>query len=117
MLKRITIIAAVFAGVVAAVPAHGLDYYLKRDLGVQGLYHRCLYSDGNVYTYNATELCPLSIHLDEPPMSNGRDQKMTGFLDGEYRDGLTKVCVYTVLGAKRAVRMSSVAIRPPTYSF
>ena len=38
--------------------------------------------------------------------------KGTGFLAGEYLDGMTKVCVYDVMGEKKAIRLNSTSLCP-----
>lgn len=87
-------------------------YYLQQDLGVQGLVHLCRYSNGKVYSFNATELCPVSIEDSAQGFGQGQ-----GFLQGEYRDGMTKVCVYDVLGERKAVRLPNTTLCPlnPTF--
>lgn len=93
-----------------------MTYFLTNDLGISGLQHYCEYSDGNTYSVNSTQLCPMSVNIDgfqSPPGSPG----MTGFKSGEYRDGMTKVCVYNVLGNDRFLRVDGTDICPLTYAF
>ncbi|MBS0168639.1 MAG: hypothetical protein JSR29_21390 [Nitrospira sp.] len=87
-------------------------YYLQQDLGVQGLVHLCKYSNGKVYTVNAINLCPLSIEDSAQGFGQGQ-----GFLQGEYQDGMTKVCVYDVMGENKAIRLPSTLLCPlnPTF--
>lgn len=86
--------------------------FLKRDLGVQGLMRHCQYSNGEVYTVNAVDLCSQSV--DGPTFSpNGK----TGFLQREYEEGMTKVCVYEVLGDEHGVRQNGVSLCAPTHRF
>lgn len=99
----------------AATPAWSLDYYLSRDLGVHGLFHLCVYSNGKVYSFNATQLCPLQVSDDGPATPPGGS--ITGFKVGEYQDGMTKVCVYNALGNLRAVRIGSADLCPLSYNF
>lgn len=109
------IFAAASVGLLVSSPAFSLDYYLSQDLGVHGLYHLCEYSNGRVYSFNATDLCPLQVSDDAPPPSMSMGQM--GFYAGEYQDGMTKVCVYNVMGTKEAIRISSVGLCPQTYNF
>ena len=97
----------VFVAWMIPIPSFAWTYYLQQDLGVQGLVHLCRYSNGKVYSFNATELCPLSI--EDSAQSFGQGQ---GFLQGEYQDGMTKVCVYDVLGDRRAIRLPSTSLCP-----
>lgn len=97
------------------VPASALNYYLSSDLGVHGLFHLCQYSDGNVYSFNATQLCPLQISDNGPPTAASGSS--TGYKAGEYVDGMTKVCVYNVLGTLKSIRIGAVELCPQTYNF
>ena len=111
-----SVVAVLCIGI--ADPCRANTLFLSQDLGVHGLYHLCKYSNGQVYSYNATDLCPLSIEDDNPEMSNpSASGGETGFYSGEYQDGMTKVCVYNVLGYNESIRVSSVAICPQTYKF
>ena len=87
--------------------ALGWTYHLQADLGVRGLMRYCKYSNGKIYTVNATELCPISIEDSAPGFGRGQ-----GFLQGEYQDGMTKVCIYDVLGERRALRLPSTSLCP-----
>jgi hypothetical protein len=40
-----------------------------------------------------------------------------GFLVGEYLDGMTKVCVFDVLGEKKATRVGAANLCPLTQKF
>jgi hypothetical protein len=100
-----------------AIPAWGLDYYLQQDLGVQGLFHLCRYSNGKVYSFNATTLCPLQVQDNGPPAFAGSPPQRVGFKAGEYMDGMTKVCVYNVLGDSQAIRIGAVELCPLTHNF
>ena len=86
--------------------------FLNRDLGTQGFLRYCLYSNGEQYTVNSIDLCPLSV---ETGMNFGGN--VTGFLAGEYMDGMSKVCVYDVLGDQKATRISGIGICPLSESF
>lgn len=107
--------ALLFGAIVAAMPASAMTYYLKKDLGVRNMEHLCLYSNDKVYSLNATELCPLSVEDDSIGRSKATPQ--TGFKSGEYADGMTKVCVYNVLGKSEQVRFPSTSLCPLTYKF
>lgn len=97
---------------VISVPALGSTYHLQTDLGVRGLMRHCKYSNGKVYTVNATDVCPISVEDSPPRFGQGH-----GFLKGEYQDGMTKVCVYDVLGERRAVRLPSTSLCPLNQQF
>lgn len=85
---------------------------LVQDLGVNGLMRYCKYNNGKVYTVNAVELCQMSIEDSAPGFGQG-----AGFLQGQYQDGMTKVCVYDVLGQKKALRIGATSLCPlnPTF--
>lgn len=109
--------ASLLAGLVAALlafEAQAMTYFLVQDLGVQGNVRRCKYNNGKIYTVNATELCAMSVEEDGPLPPSGQTM---GFLVGEYQDGMTKVCVYDVLGNKRALRLNSVSLCPLNAKF
>ncbi len=106
------VLSLIYCSLLMPVSSFAWTYYLQQDLGVQGLVHLCRYSNGKAYTVNATELCPLSIEDSAPGFGQGQ-----GFLQGEYRDGMTKVCVYDVLGEKRAIRLPSTALCPLNSTF
>lgn len=71
--------------------AFAWTYFLERDLGVEGLERYCRYSNGETYTVNNIDLCPMQIEESAPGFG-----KAVGFKSGEYQDGMTKVCVYDV---------------------
>ncbi len=96
----------------SSAPAFAFTYFLQQDLGTRGFQHLCRYSNGQVYSFNSPSLCPLSIQDSAPGFGQG-----TGFKQGEYRDGLTKVCVYSVLGQQRSIRISGTGLCPLTYPF
>ncbi len=89
-----------------------LTVFLKRDLGTQGFLRYCLYSNDEQYTVNSIDLCPLSVDVG---MDFGGGA--IGFLAGEYRDGMSKVCVYDVLGEQKATRISGIGICPLSERF
>ena len=99
----------------AASPAWSLNYNLSRDLGIHGLFHLCQYTDGNVYSFNATQLCPLQISDNGAPTPAGGG--VVGFKSGEYVDGMTKVCVYNVLGNLKSIRIGAIELCPQSYNF
>ena len=100
-----------------SAPSFAFDYYLQSDLGVHGLYHLCKYSNGRVYSFNAIELCPLSVSDDVSGPAPPTSARKMGFKAGEYQDGMTKVCVYDVLGQKAAIRVGAVELCPLTHEF
>ena len=102
----------VFCILTTPLNALAWTYYLEADLGVRGLMRYCKYSNGRIYTVNAVEICQLSVEDSAPGFGQGQ-----GFLQGEYQDGMTKVCVYQVLGEKRALRIPSTSICPLNPSF
>ncbi len=101
------------AAIALAQPAAAMTYFLSSDLGVEGFMRYCEFSDGKVYTVNSTELCPMSIEVGGAPTPSG----IMGFKKGEYQDGMTKVCVYDVLGSERAVRVDSYELCPISPQF
>lgn len=94
--------------------AHAIPVYLTKDLGVKGVMRYCQYSNGKIYTVNATELCEMSVEEGGPLPQSGQT---VGFLAGEYQDGMTKVCVYDVLGEKKAIRLNSTSLCPLNQKF
>jgi len=113
-----TFCAGLLVSVIVAAPADAMTYFLQKDLGVQDNQHLCSYSNGKIYAFNATDLCELSIEDDGPvSLGNQRPQTQTGFSAGEYQDGMTKVCVYNVMGRKEAIRLGSVELCPLTHEF
>ena len=104
-----------FLPLFAALPASAMTYYLKKDLGVRNMQHLCLYSNDKVYSLNATDMCPMSVEDDSIGRSKATPQ--TGFKSGEYADGMTKVCVYDVLGKTEEVRFPLTTLCPLTYKF
>ena len=92
-----------------AMPLDALawTYYLEADLGVRGLMQYCKYSNGKIYTVNAVEICQISVEDSAPGFGQGQ-----GFLKGEYQDGMTKVCIYEVLGERKALRVNGTSICP-----
>jgi hypothetical protein len=113
-MKVLLITAA--ACLMQTVPAQAMTYFLTNDLGISGFQRLCQYSDGNTYSVNSTQLCPMSVDVDGVQMPAGAPG-VTGFKAGEYRDGMTKVCVYSVLGSTRSIRMNSTDLCPLTYDF
>lgn len=99
-------------GCTASIYTHAWTYHLEKDLGVQGVVRYCKYNNGKIYTVNSSEICQISIQDSPPDFGQGQ-----GFLKGEYRDGMTKVCVYDVLGEQKALRVSSTSICPLSPKF
>jgi hypothetical protein len=99
-------------GLLLPLPALAWTYFLQADLGVRGLMRYCRYSNGRTYTVNATEICPISTEDSSPGFGQG-----LGFLQGEYLDGMTKVCVYNVLGERKAIRLPSTSLCPLNQQF
>jgi hypothetical protein len=118
-MKKFVLVVASLASI--STPASAMTYFLQSDLGVQNNQHLCRYSNNRTYAYNATDLCPLSVDDDMPAATSGSYGQaptyITGFLQGEYQDGMTKVCVYSVLGNKEAIRIGAVEICPQTQAF
>ena len=90
-----------------ATNAQAWAHNLVEDLGVRGVMRYCKYSNGKVYTVNAAEICQVSIEDSAPGFGRGQ-----GFHKGEYQDGMTKVCVYDVLGEQRSIRVDGTSICP-----
>lgn len=111
---RLTVYILVTMALVS--PAGAISAFFQRDLGVKGFMRYCEFSDGNVYTVNSTELCPMSIDVGNS-YSFGGGSSVTGFKAGEYQDGMTKVCVYDVLGDQKAIRVDSFELCPLTQEF
>ena len=109
---------ACLLAITAPSDANALTYFLTQDLGVRNNQHLCKYGNGKVYSVNATELCALQIE-DSGPVRNPSFPSFgqTGFLKGEYQDGMTKICVYDVLGRKEELRINSVALCPLNHQF
>ena len=84
---------------------------MTRDLGVHGIFHVCRYSDGRVYSFNATQLCPLNLSTGVAPPGT------VGMKIGSYEDGMTKVCIYQVPGSREAIRVSAAALCPLSHTF
>lgn len=109
---KIKKLSFLFLFLVISTPSFGLKYFLAEDLGIQGNVRRCQYSDGQIYTVNSINLCPMSVDAPSPNMGTG-----TGFYKGTYLDGMTRVCVYDVLGNQRGIRVNSTDICPLTQQF
>ena len=92
--------------------AHAWTYYFVADLGVEDNQRLCKYNNGKVYTINANDLCEVSVEDSAAGIGQG-----VGFLKGAYPDGITKVCVYDVLGQNKALRIQSVGICPLNQNF
>jgi len=102
----------------AAFPVWSLSYFLAQDLGVHGQFHLCKYSNGKVYSVNAIDLCPLQVQDEGPPaVGSYQPPSQLGFKTGEYLDGMTKVCVYNVLGHTEGLRIGAVEMCPLSHDF
>jgi len=101
-----------FCSLVLPSPALAWTYYLQGDLGVRGLMRYCKYSNGKIYTVNSIEICPITTEDSAPGFGQGQ-----GFLQGEYQDGMTKICMYDVLGERRALRLPSTSLCPLNQRF
>jgi hypothetical protein len=115
MINRPIGIAALLTLLICS-PAQALDYYLQHDLGVHGLFHICQYSNGRNYSFNATDLCPMQVHDDAPPATSAPPQRV-GYKKGEQQDGMTKVCIYDVMGTEEAIRIGATTLCPLTHNF
>jgi hypothetical protein len=91
---------------------HGWMVALKSDLGVLDGIRRCLYSDGKVYTFSQTELCPTGINI--PPPNFDLQQ---GLFVEEQSNGLTKLCIYDLGGHKGAIRINATTLCPLSHKF
>jgi len=107
---RKIVLLAVFLS--TPLPTLAWTLFLQNDLGVKGNMRYCKYSDGKIYSFNSIELCRLSIEGSAPGLGRG-----VGFLNREYIDGMTKVCVYDVLGERKAKRVNSTDLCPLTINF
>jgi hypothetical protein len=107
-----TAMLAVAVLVAGSTAARANEVFLQADLGIHGMQHLCRYSDGNIYSFNATDTCPTSVNL--PGFVAGG---MTGFLSGQYEDGMTKVCAYNVGGQTRLIRLNAYEVCSPSYTF
>jgi hypothetical protein len=106
---RITIAALSFG---LSMHASAWTHSLVKDLGVKGVMRYCQYSNGKVYAVNAVDICKISIEDSAPGFGRGQ-----GFLKGEYQDGMTKVCIYDVLGETKSLRVGGTTICPAAPKF
>ena len=90
---RASNVILIYCSLVLPFPALAWTYYLQGDLGVRDLVRYCKYNNGKIYTVNATDICPITIEDSAPGFGQGHR-----FLQGEYQDGMTKICIYDVLG-------------------
>lgn len=111
-MRTALIVAGMAIIAIIATPAAAWTYYLERDLGIRGFERLCRYSNDEVYSVNSIDLCPMSIDDSPPGFGQG-----IGFKAGEYQDGLTKVCVYDVLGQQKAIRIDNFELCPLSYDF
>lgn len=111
--KSILLLAIIASILVGSQICNAMTYFLQQDLGIRGNMRYCKYSNGKIYSVNATDLCEMQIEEGGVPTQRGT----MGFYLGEYQDGMTKVCIYNVLGNKRAVRLNSYEVCPPSAEF
>ncbi|WP_341667609.1 hypothetical protein [Alcaligenes sp. SDU_A2] len=102
-----TLAIALFAILLPVSTPQAWTINLQQDMGPRGLMRHCKYSDGRIHTVNATDLCPLTLQGSDSGMGRGK-----GFLKSDYPDGMTKVCVYDVLGGKNTLRLPATDICP-----
>lgn len=116
-MRRFSIVLAAVALAMTS-PAFAMTVFLQRDLGVRDFMRHCQYSNGRVYTVNSMDLCPMTVEagLDFAPPGQSSSGLM-GFYKGEYADGMTKVCVYDVLGENRGIRVKSYELCPISPKF
>ncbi len=93
-------------------PLFGWTLFLQEDLGIRGNVRLCKYSDGKIYSFNATSLCKLQVEGSAPGFGVGM-----GLLIGERQDGMTKICFYDVLGERKGVRVDAVSLCPLNHRF
>lgn len=107
------LISILLASVISATPVAALTAYFQRDLGTENFMRYCQYSNGKVYTVESTDLCPMSVEAGMDYGSrSGSSFGMMGMKKGEYVDGMTKVCIYDVLGEDKAVRVQNFELCP-----
>lgn len=94
---------------IAAMAAPQLT--LTADLGTQGVFRYCEYSNGKTYAVDSGKTCPASM---QEPAANG---KGIGILRGESHEGTSKLCVYRVSGQDRSIRVESDANCPLNQEF
>ena len=102
----------ILGSVLGVSSATAWTHSLEQDLGVKGVMRYCKYSNGKVYAVNAAEICQISIEDSAPGFGEGH-----GSLIGEQADGMTKVCVYNVMGEKKGLRINSTSMCPLSPTF
>ena len=93
-------------------PGWAFTHFLKSDLGVKGTVRYCAYNNGRTYAVNSAQTCAPSVEDSAIGMGHG-----AGTLQGEYRDGLNKVCIYQVFGERRGLRVTATQICPLNAKF
>lgn len=109
-MKNRTLFAGILA-LTAALPATAQMLSLRSDLGVQGIYRYCEYSNGKVYGFNASSPCPSSF---QQPASTGKGM---GHFMSESHEGTSKLCIYRVSGQDRSIRIDTHAQCPLNQEF
>lgn len=84
---------------------------LLTDLGTQGAFRYCQYSNGKTYAFDSGKTCPAS--MQEP----AADGKGIGIFKGESNEGTSKLCVYRVAGQDRSIRIDVHAQCPLNQEF
>ena len=116
-MRNILLFCVAVAGIIVAGSANAMTFQRTDDLGIHNGQHLCKYSNGKTYAFNLTDLCPLTVEDDNIATNTPGHVPVTGFKAGEYQDGMTKVCVYKVLGNEEAIRIGSTEICPLTQDF
>lgn len=87
-----------------------MTVFLQENLGVNGTLRYCRYSDGKVYTFDAIDMCALSIEASGfGGMGTLLEEKNTG--------GMNKLCIYDVMGEKKAIRVGLSNLCPISRQF
>jgi hypothetical protein len=107
--KRLLIATLLPALLISSGAAQQLT--LTTDLGVQGIYRHCEYSNGKVYGVDANRTCPASM---QEPAATGKGM---GYLKTENQEGTSKLCVYRVSGQDRSTRVDTHANCPLNQAF
>ncbi len=120
-MRVILALTAAAAVLLAGMPANASVFGLTQDKGVQGTVRICEYANGKDYTVNATSMCPMTVTDDLSSMAqdsgNVPPPTITGTYVGSYMDGMTKICVYEVMGTKRAIRVDAPDMCPMSQAF
>lgn len=84
---------------------------LTTDLGVQGIFRHCEYSNGKVYGIEGVQACPATM---QEPAATGKGM---GIFKGVTQDGTSKLCVYRAGGQDRTLRIDTNANCPLNQQF